>query len=124
MVRAKNQGADRFGQGAIEATLGHDAEGFKLPRPARKDRRRHPDGYGNPRPAQERARQCAVGVRQHLSGSQALRTVRENGFARQVRHHHVVFTNRVFHQRRRKRRGVDGKTAAIRHLQKDAGGLV
>ena len=51
VVRGQDQGADRSGQGAAQAALGHDAEGALQPVAAGEDRRRHPDGHGDPRPA-------------------------------------------------------------------------
>ena len=51
VVRGQDQGPDRPGQGPAQAALGHDAEGALQPVAAGEDRRRHPDGHGDPRPA-------------------------------------------------------------------------
>ena len=51
VVRGQDQGPDRSRQGPAQAALGHDAEGAVQPVAAGEDRRRHPDGHGDPRPA-------------------------------------------------------------------------
>ena len=57
---------------------------------AGKDRRRHPDGHGDARPAEERTRQRHARLRQHLRGVQVLRAVRQDRPGGQVRHRHLL----------------------------------
>ena len=98
VVRAQDEGADRCGEGPAQAALGDDAEGALRAGPAGEDRRRHPHGHGDPRPAEERARQRAARLRQHLLGLPLLRDVPADRSRGEVRHRHLLPAAALRHQ--------------------------
>ncbi len=75
---AKTKGLTDLAKAQLKQRWGTMQKGALQPVAAGEDRRRHPDGHGDPRPAQERPRQRHAGLGQHLPGVQVLRAVRQD----------------------------------------------
>ena len=75
---AKTKGLTDLAKAQLKQRWGTMQKVLIQPVPAGEDRRRHPDGHGNPRPAEERTRQRHARFRQHLPGVQVLRAVRQD----------------------------------------------
>ena len=73
---AKTKGLTDLAKAQLKQRWGTMQKVLSSQSTAGEDRRRHPDGHGDPRPAEERARQRHAGLGQHLPGLQVLRAVR------------------------------------------------
>ncbi len=77
--------------------------------------------HGDQAPADGRARQRHARRIEHLPGLQVLRAVLPRRFQGQVRHRHLLRTQRRRHLQGGLRRGRDREAPPVRHLPADAG---
>ena len=102
---AKTKGLTDLAKAQLKQRWGTMQKVLVQPVAAGEDRRRHPDGHGDPRPAESGRGNAMLVVRQHLRGLQVLRAVRQDRPRGQVRHRHLLRAAAGRHQGRGDRRG-------------------